>query len=239
MLDEEISVAAMARYHDPDDIFALPLSVEAFDEYSQSTAILNGLEETDDMDTRKFAWGNSSYTPTKYYKFIFSLVPRDRALDLVWKSKSLPKLRVFMWLLIHDRLNTKDLMLRKHGNFDGGPHCVLCNNSSLENRYHLFFDCPFAVACWNSVHITWNTQVSVSQRILDACHSFTGPCFVEVVAYATWNIWKARNDMIFRDQDASHGSWRVRFSSDLMLHQYRVKANLVAPLLDWSRIIFS
>jgi hypothetical protein len=27
--------------------------------------------------------------------------------------------------------------------------------------------------------------------------------------------------------------WKVKFKSDLSLHQYRIKATLVEPILDW------
>jgi hypothetical protein len=61
---------------------------------------------------------------------------------------------------------------------------------------------------------------------------------MEVVACAAWNIWRVRNDFIFQDQASSFGQWRVGFSSDLMLHQFKVKGALVQPLIDWLLHIF-
>ena len=238
-LNEDVSVAAMMNSTEPGRSFALPLSDEAYEEYEQVTEILAVAASHDNADCRNFVWGTASYTAAKYYKFIFSRVPQNRALDLVWASKCLPKLRVFLWLLIHDRLNTKDLMIRKHWNFDGGPHCVLCSQSMLESTDHLFFLCPFAVACWDFVGINWNGLDPISTRLVDAGGTYTGPCFMEVVACVAWNIWKVRNDLIFREKPATQRAWKVQFQSDILLHRHRVKDNLVAPLITWTRTLFT
>jgi hypothetical protein len=191
------------------------------------------------MDMRVFPWGNSIYTLAKYYKFLFAQAPRDPTLQSIWKSKCLPKLRVFVWLLLKDRLNTKDLMLRKHWNVNDGPSCVLCANINLETRDHLFFSSSFAASCWSSIHIQWDCSLPISQRFLRAKNSFAGPCFLEIAACAAWNIWKERNDLIFKQQVPSLARWKVRFQSDLLLHQFRVKSPLVQPLLDWISCTFT
>lgn len=179
--------------------------------------------------------GGSTYTSAKFYKYIFEALPEDVVLKAIWKSKCLPKLRVFAWLLFLDRLNTKDLMQRKNWQIEGGPHCVLCNLSQLETRDHLFFGCPFASSCWGAVGINWDTTLWPSIRFARAHNAFNKPCFMEIVVCAAWNIWKERNGLIFNNQAPSLARWMVRFKSDVMVHQYRVKAALVQPLLDWVR----
>jgi hypothetical protein len=109
----------------------------------------------------------------------------------------------------------------------------MCNIQALETSLHLLFECPLAVNYWQKIQITWDTSVAVQDIILLAHNQFTGPCFMEILACATWNIWKERNDFIFRSQDPSFPRWRVRFSSDLNLHKYKIKGNLVQPLADW------
>jgi hypothetical protein len=145
----------------------------------------------------------------------------------------LPKLKVFCWLLFHDRLNTLDIIDRKQWQVENGFDCVLCNSYSRETRDHLFFDCQFAHACWEIIGIHWDFAHPISSRILAAKQDFTGPCFMEILACGAWNIWKMRNNFIFHGLPCSLARWRVKFQSDLMLHQYRVKAELVQPLIDW------
>lgn len=130
---------------------------------------------------------------------MFAHLPRDLALNAIWKSWSLPILKVFAWLLMHDHLNTRDLMLRKNLHLDSGSDCVLCTASLLETRDHLFFLCPFAQQCWAALGIQWDTSISISHRFVVVRLVFIGPCFMEVVSYATWNIWKERNDLIFKN----------------------------------------
>jgi hypothetical protein len=62
-------------------------------------------------------------------------------------------MKVFDWLSFMDRLNTKDMMLRRHWHVEGGPNRVLCSLDQSETRDHLFFDCPFAKSCWDLLKI--------------------------------------------------------------------------------------
>jgi hypothetical protein len=42
-----------------------------------------------------------------------------------------------------------------------------------------------------------------------------------------------RNDLIFRSQPVDDAKWNVRFKHGLHLHIYKLKEELVHPLLDW------
>ena len=115
MLNEDSSVAEMASIQTPAHHFALPLSVQAYEEREQMLPLLDGVDiDSDTNDSHLFAWGNAVYTSAKYYNFIFPQMPQNTTLSLIWQSKCLPKLKVFVWPLMVDRLNTKDLMLWKH-----------------------------------------------------------------------------------------------------------------------------
>jgi hypothetical protein len=233
-LDEDATVADFGNSPDLITSFALPLSVQAFEELTSVRAITQDLtSDHADLDRRVFTWGNQDYTSAKYYKFVFEALPEDAALSAISKSKCLPKLKVFAWLLLMDRLNTKDLMLRKNWHVEGGSSCVLCSANALETRDRLLFQSPFADAWWDLIGIQWNCSFQISSCFIQAQILFRGPCFIVVVVSAAWNIWKERNNFIFRNETPSLARWKVRFKSDLSLHQYRVKATLVQPLLDW------
>ena len=234
VLEEDSSVANMASLEDPSTAFALPLSTEAYSEYEYSRELLNAypLDPTKE-DRRSFTWGNDRYTSARFYKFIFESSICDPSYNSIWKSKCLPKLKVFLWLLYYDRLNTKDLMVRKHWVLEDGPACPLCTTGVVETRDHLFFGCSFAADCWNLVGIDWDLQRPILDRIRRAQSSFNGACFLEIFACAVWNIWKVRNELIFQNIQPSHGRWKGKFRADLLLHQFRVKKALVLPLLQW------
>jgi hypothetical protein len=161
-LDEDVSMASLASNDDISSCFSLPLSVEAFQELQEVSQIVQATTIDDAVvDQRVFVWGDK-YTPSSYYNFLFGQVPVDEALSAIWSSKALPKLKVFLWLLMHDRLNTRDIMIRKNWNVDTGPACVLCNTAHIETRNHLFFECEFAINCWNTVNIQWAPNLTFS-----------------------------------------------------------------------------
>ena len=106
-------------------------------------------------DSRTYVWGAKDYTPAKFYKFIFAQIDCHAVIKGIWKSRCLPKLKVFLWLMYYDRLNTKNIMHRKHWNLEDGTNCILCNRGVFETRDHLFFDCPFASTCWRHIGYQW------------------------------------------------------------------------------------
>jgi hypothetical protein len=237
-LDEDASVASLALADDRFSAFSLPLSAEAFEEFQHLSSILDATQIMSmATDRRVFVWGEK-YSPARYYRFLFEQVPKDAALNAIWSSKALPKLKVFMWLLMLDRLNTRDIMLRKNWHVDSGPDCLLCTDAPLEFRDHLFFSCEFATLCWDFIHIHWDVTLPLSQRYMVAKSGFQGPCFMEVVACSAWNSWKVRNELVFNNIPASINRWKVGFQKDLLLHRFRVKAALVQPLIDWLLSIF-
>lgn len=65
------------------------------------------------------------------------------------------KIKVFAWLLDADRINTKNMLRRRHWNVADGVNCVLCDDAVEEIVEHLFFDCPFSAGCWNSIDMHW------------------------------------------------------------------------------------
>lgn len=106
-LDEDLSVAELAQVEDLSTCFAVPISVEAFHEWQQVSQLLMDTPLSENaVDRRTFVWGDK-YTPSRYYNFLFQRLPKDIALNAIWKSRALPKLKVFTWLLMMDWLNTR------------------------------------------------------------------------------------------------------------------------------------
>lgn len=62
----------------------------------------------------------------------------------LWQSSCQNKHKVFFWLLIKDRLSTRELLRRKHMELPD-YNCILCTISIEEALSHLFLACPFAI----------------------------------------------------------------------------------------------
>lgn len=106
-LDEDLSVAELAQVEDLSTCFAVPISVEAFHEWQQVSQLLMDTPLSENaVDRRTFVWGDK-YTLSRYYNILFQRLPKDIALNAIWKSRALPKLKVFTWLLMMDWLNTR------------------------------------------------------------------------------------------------------------------------------------
>jgi hypothetical protein len=130
--NEDASVHAMIQMTNLQEGFFLPLSVEAYQEWQEVTQIIEEVHlSNQQFDERSFVWG-AKYSPSKFYKFLFARLPQDAALNAIWKSKAMPKLKVFAWLLFQDRLNTRDLMQRKHWHIDTRYNCAMCSQNILE-----------------------------------------------------------------------------------------------------------
>jgi hypothetical protein len=71
----------------------------------------------------------------------------------LWKSAAQKKHKVFFWLLLKDRLSTRNILKRKNRALPSYD-CVLCPLQSEETLEHLFLNCPFAVSYWNLLNLT-------------------------------------------------------------------------------------
>jgi hypothetical protein len=93
------------------DNFLLPLSLEAMNELrilQTKTLAITLTENT--PDTWKYARGSDCYSPRMYYKFRFREITPHCAFKWIWKSKCTPKLNFFAWLVLSDRLNTRNIL---------------------------------------------------------------------------------------------------------------------------------
>jgi hypothetical protein len=176
----------------------LPLTVEAHDELQVLNAICdNIILDPLATDKRNFVWGSAAYTPARFYRFVFISIPKEPALCSIWKSKEMPKVKVFSWLLFME-INTEDTMDRKSWNVEWGLNCVLCEEQQREPTDHLFFGCEFAKQCWDFLSTEWDLTRPILSRISHGNDRFQGPCFLEVFSCAASNVWRERNEQIVK-----------------------------------------
>ena len=152
----------------------------------------------------------------------------------LWSSRCMLKIMVFAWLLFFDRLNTKDLLVRRHWHDVKDDNlCVLCHQQIYEDQLHLFFSCNFSARIWNYLQIDWSRDSDVQQCISLARRRFAKVFFFEVVFTTAWNIWIIRNGKTFKGERATFRAWHCKFVHDLTLLSQRVKASVRPQLLSW------
>jgi hypothetical protein len=59
----------------------------------------------------------------------------DRTFKHLWKSKIPLKIKIWLWMIWHNAIATKDNLLKR--NWQGGASCQFCND--VESIHHLFF----------------------------------------------------------------------------------------------------
>ena len=131
----------------------------------------------------------------------------------MWKAESLPKIKFFLWILLRGKALTSE-NLRKRG-FIGPSRCPNCQLEE-ETSQHLFIDCPFASACWmeafRSNNLPWAPGTSISEVLNIWKQNYPWGKKTTNIARRVWNalpctllwnIWLARNLMIFKGEETS------------------------------------
>lgn len=123
-------------------------------------------------------------------------------MEVLWKTKLPLKIKIFLWQLIHDRLQTANCLKKK--GWKGSTACVLCKQKETVN--HIFFRCPLAVYAWcifrdcfgwsqipNSISDVWARMPSgkcIGSKSLD----------IFFFAGFLWSCWRIRNKMVIERQ---------------------------------------
>ena len=120
----------------------------------------------------------------------------------LWKVKTLPKLRHFLWkalagaLAVADRLRTRGLQI--------DPICKVCQ-SAPETICHVLFNCPTAQEVWRlsdfplpPMGFSPNSVLLKLQYLLQCSTKQSIPQHLRLLfPWVLWHIWKGRNELIF------------------------------------------
>ena len=230
---EDISIFGFMNDQNLTNQFYLPISPQALQEWNTLQNLIAHVSLNNEDDHWGYKWSHPGLQSKRVYSLFYDHLSVDLPLTFIWKSKCTLKLKVFLWLLMVDMLNTKDMLQRKNQAVPSGPNCILCSLSILEDFIHHFFGCPFATRCWNYCGIQWQSNLSFMPMIIEAKRNFSQVFFVEVVAVALWNIWRRRNDYIFNNITPTFNSWKSLFREDFTLLLHRVKAQDRPPWKSW------
>lgn len=212
-------------------LFHLPLSVQAYQQLQQLLVILQRFPHTQEKDVWSYTWGERFHS-NRAYKLLMGHSQIHDSYKWLWKSKCQPKHKVFFWLLLKDRLNTRNILRRKNmelASFD----CVFCVNSTEETAQHLFLQCPFAGQCWDSIQIEAPMNTNFPEAVSQIKDQIQSSFFMETIILMSWSIWKTRNNQIFEGIPPSIGSAKLLFRKELLLLTHRVKDQHLQVLEAW------
>jgi hypothetical protein len=215
--------------------FNIPMSRAAYNELLLLQQFFDSLHVLDlcEKDSWHFIWGQQIFTLSKYYQYQYKNLQPSRVVLSVWKSKCTPTVKFFFWLLLNDRLNTRNVLRRRRKFLEEGYSCVLCQDGIEETSDHLFFEC-YVVACrWFALGISWSTSHNSHQKIYLAKQAFPHPFFMEIFMITAWCIWNERNRFIFSNKPPGFSSWKLSFKEEVLLHMSRIKSSLHQSIIAW------
>jgi hypothetical protein len=143
----------------------------------------------------------------------------DRSFKHLWKSKIPLKIKIWLWLIWHNAIASKDNLLRR--NWSGDASCQFCSQN--ESISHMFFTCVAAKYVWSTV--------AKAVGATDRPGSFTQffwwfPNLVPAsrnvqiagLAAICWAIWKLRNRACFDKKLIKSPSELISLSVVFMQH---------------------
>jgi hypothetical protein len=82
----------------------------------------------------------------------------------IWKTCNILRKKFFSWLLLHGKLNTKDMMTKKNFCVEFS-NCILCDECPMESSMHLFFECSFSQGFWWAPGLKWNADLDINTMV--------------------------------------------------------------------------
>lgn len=230
--DPNITVQRACQTENLLSLFHLPLPEEAFQQYQDLGLIINDLQLEQAPDQWIYIWGSALFSSRKIYKHLSGSHQAHPAFRCLWKSCCQNKRKVFFWLLMRDRLSTRELLRRRNMHLDD-YNCVLCTSLIEESASHLFLACPFATACWASpgLFIHHPDDPFVTLQLHKA--QLQLPFYIVIIITMCLSIWAVRNYLIFRDIQPSMQQCRSISKMEFAQVILRVKAAYQPSISQW------
>jgi hypothetical protein len=211
--------------------FHMPVSEIAFLQFQQISDQLQNWVQIDEQDKWNYRWGNN-FSSSKAYKTLMGHNQIHNIYKWLWKGLCQPKHKIFFWLLISDRLSTRNILRRKQMHLPS-YNCVLCLNGHEETRSHLFLQCSFAKECWQLIHIDIPSDSDFPEIAELLREQIQSRFFIAAIILMCWAIWTSRNKLIFEGIQPSPVLAKETFQKELLLLKHRVKASLSLQLDQW------
>jgi hypothetical protein len=196
-----------------EDLFHLPMSQEAFVEFQHLENICHSASiktQSGNKDEWTYIWGNNKFSTKNAYKAMIGSIIVPPHFNWLWKSSCQAKHKFFLWLLIHDRLNTRNLLRRKKIQLPSYL-CVTAQCQQDETLVHLFWSCCFTSQCWDFISPQRVKDVSIPKAIPDMKNKLRLAFTMDIILLATWGIWMVIYNEIFNNQTPSFDTWKFLY----------------------------
>ncbi|RVW19550.1 putative ribonuclease H protein [Vitis vinifera] len=173
---------------------------------------------TSASDTRSWSLCSSGLFTVKSFFTALSQMPDSSPFfptKFVWKSQVPFKVKAFIWLVAHKKVNTNDLLqLRRPHKAISPDICKLCMEQG-ESADHLFLHCSVTLGLWHRLFqlakMDWVPPKSISDMMFINYKGFgkskRGVILWQNASIALiWVVWRERNARIFEDKARNSGN---------------------------------
>jgi hypothetical protein len=219
-----------------ESIFQLLLSEEAYEQLCELEVYLQFCQLASQYDSWTYIWENGHYSSQKAYKRLVGDLTMHPSFNWIWRSACQMKHKVFYWLLLQTRLNTRGLLRRKNMHLESYTY-DLCLLQRVKKLRHLFFRCPFVKNCWladrgigSNVAKARQSNMSHKKKI----ESFI--CYGNYNSHVLepgWSIWKEINSWIFKNENPSIEKCKINFKKDFAFVIHRAKSRHKDDMESW------
>lgn len=156
------------------------------------------------MMTDRVVWANSTnclYTAKHAYHFWYdshfgsTTVPHCTGWKNIWHLKLPPKVKVFVWRFFRNAVPVRRRLSSKGVRVP--ITCPMCT-TDIEHMVHLFYDCSFAVGCWNHIGLMydWSQTEFAPEWLIQKLSTATNEEKVKICV-VLWGIWRWRNKKVW------------------------------------------
>jgi hypothetical protein len=214
------------------NLFHLPMSSQAHQQMLQLQQEIQQLKLNEHADTWSYIWNSNKFSVKRAYRHLNGSQVVHLAHRWIWSSSCQSKHKVFFWLVLKDRISTRELLKRKKMQLPDYT-CVLCNEAIEESLTHLMLGCQFARQCWAIVNVEVDLDLDPF-KILESFKEQLGVhFFMEVIILMSWSIWRSRNDFIFRQIQPSIVSIKANFREEFGWLLLRAKRAYFPVIEQW------
>jgi hypothetical protein len=112
-------------------------------------------------------------------------------------------------------------------------NCVHCTPPTEESLIHLFLACPFANACWATLHLHIQQPSDAFGTLSSFKNQLQLPLFMEIIVTMCWSIWTVMNDAIFRQIPPSVQRCKAIFRKEFAQVILRAKSSSSYLFAQW------
>jgi hypothetical protein len=215
--------------------FVPRLTTTASVEFDALSDLVADVTLSDCADVRRCPWEDAAQklSSSALYKTVVATGAVCDYYKFVWENCAPPKVKFFGWLLVQNRIQTKENLLKKHCLDD--DVCEVCG-SGTESAAHLIAGCSFSSGFWQRMGIALEEDDVANLWCVRPPAHLPSAHFNAFMLLCCWRLWKHRHDVVFRALPPSYSRLFAGCRDDANLWTCRLPHKDRGVALAWAAV---